>query len=118
VGAAWTVQPSASAKYVIEYPNLILMRTTANTTTYVYNYGDATVNNGTANITVTADANTLTNTILASNVVTSSLTSVGTLGALAVTGNITAPANPTLKTHATNRGYVDKKAVAMAVALG
>lgn len=51
VGAAWTVAPSVNAKYVIEYPNLILARTTANTTTYAYNYGDATVNNGTANIT-------------------------------------------------------------------
>lgn len=38
---------------------------------------------GSANITVTADANTLTNTILKSTVVTSSLTAVGTL----VTGN-------------------------------
>lgn len=51
VGAAWTVAPSVNAKYVIEYPNLILLRTTANTTTYAYNYGDAVVNNGTANIT-------------------------------------------------------------------
>ena len=73
---------------------------------------------GTADITVTANANTLTNTILAPNVITSSLTTVGTLGTLQVTGNITAPTKPTLKTHATNRGYVDKKAVAMAVALG
>lgn len=51
VGTAWTVAPSINAKYVIEYPNLILARTSANTTTYTYNYGDATVNNGTANIT-------------------------------------------------------------------
>lgn len=51
VGAAWAVAPSINAKYVIEYPNLILARTTANTTTYAYNYGDGTVNNGTANIT-------------------------------------------------------------------
>ena len=36
--------------------------------------------NGSANITVTADANTLSNTILKSTVVTSSLTSVGTIG--------------------------------------
>ena len=50
LGAAWTTQPSSSAKYVIELPNLMLLRTTANTTTYTYNYGDATVNNGTNNI--------------------------------------------------------------------
>jgi hypothetical protein len=51
VGTSWTVAPSINAKYVIEYPNLILARTTANTTTYAYNYGDATVNNSTASIT-------------------------------------------------------------------
>lgn len=45
---------------------------------------------GTANITVTAAAGTLTGTTLNSSVVTSSLTSVGTLTALAMgTGNIT-----------------------------
>lgn len=41
---------------------------------------------GTAAITVTAAAGTLTGTTLNSTVVTSSLTSVGTLGSLAVTG--------------------------------
>lgn len=50
LGAAWTTQPSASAKYVIELPNLILLRTTATTTVYTYNYGDAAVNNGTNSI--------------------------------------------------------------------
>jgi len=50
LGTAWTTQPSASAKYVIELPNLILVRTTANTTVYTYNYGDAAVNNGTNSI--------------------------------------------------------------------
>lgn len=54
LGAAWTTQPSASAKYVIEQPNLIVLRTTGNTTTYTYNYSDATVNNGTT--TLAADA--------------------------------------------------------------
>ena len=45
-------------------------------------------------------------------------------GPLTTTNDVTVGANvnistkPTLKTHATNRGYVDKKAVAMAVALG
>ena len=45
---------------------------------------------GTAPITVTAAAGTLTGTVLASTVVTSSLTTVGTLGSLTVTGLITA----------------------------
>lgn len=51
LGTAWTVQPSATAKYVIELPNLILLRSTATTTVYAYNYTDATINNGTNNIT-------------------------------------------------------------------
>jgi hypothetical protein len=50
LGTAWTTQPSASAKFVVELPNLMLVRTTANTTVYTYNYGDATVNNGTNSI--------------------------------------------------------------------
>ena len=49
VGTAWTTQPSATAKYVIETPNLILMRSSATTTVYVYNYG-GTINNGTNTI--------------------------------------------------------------------
>ncbi|KKL74331.1 hypothetical protein LCGC14_2065960, partial [marine sediment metagenome] len=44
---------------------------------------------GSANITVTAAAGTLTGTTLKSTVVSSSLTSVGTLGALTVTAQIT-----------------------------
>lgn len=43
---------------------------------------------GTANITVTAAAGTLTGTTLAATVVTSSLTTVGTLSSLTVTNNI------------------------------
>jgi len=43
-----------------------------------------------ANVAVTANAANLTGTVLNANVVTSSLTSVGTLGNLAVTSNITA----------------------------
>jgi len=50
LGTAWTTQPSSSAKYVIELPNLILVRSSATTTVYTYNYGDATVNNGTNSI--------------------------------------------------------------------
>jgi hypothetical protein len=44
--------------------------------------------NGTADITVTAAAGTLSGATLASGVTASSLTSVGTLGTLTVTGNI------------------------------
>lgn len=50
LGTAWTTQPSSSAKYVIELPNLILLRSSATTTVYTYNYGDAAVNNGTNSI--------------------------------------------------------------------
>ena len=49
--------------------------------------------NGSADITVTAAAGTLTGTTLASNVVSSSLTSVGTLGSLAVTGDLSVDTN-------------------------
>ena len=54
LGTAWTTQPSSSAKYVIELPNLLLVRSTATTTVYTYNYSDLTVNNGTNNITTGA----------------------------------------------------------------
>lgn len=51
LGSNWSVTPSTSAKYVIELPNLILLRSSGTTTVYTYNYGDATVNNGTNSIT-------------------------------------------------------------------
>jgi hypothetical protein len=51
-------------------------------------------------------ASTLTGTTLAANVVSSSLTSVGTLGSLTVTGNVTA-ADPTVSTHLATKSYVD-----------
>ena len=91
--------------------------------------------NGSANITVTAAAGTLTGTSLNSTVVTSSLTSVGTLNTLTVTGLVTAndeitavgdittdsnvvvAQGPSLTTHATNKQYVDARSVAMAIAL-
>ena len=72
---------------------------------------------GTANITVTADASTLSGTTLKSTVVTSSLTSVGTLSSLTVTGLITSSAVPTLPAHLTNKQYVDARALAMSVAM-
>lgn len=50
LGTAWTTQPSATAKYVIEQPNLMLVRSSATTTVYTYNYNDFTINNGTNNI--------------------------------------------------------------------
>ena len=49
-GTAWTVTPSASAKFVIELPNLILLRSSATTTVYTYNYGDSAITNGTNTI--------------------------------------------------------------------
>jgi hypothetical protein len=48
LGANWGVIPSANAKFVIEYPNLLILRTGANTTTYTYNYNDVAYNNGTS----------------------------------------------------------------------
>ena len=54
LGTAWATQPSSSAKYVIEQPNLLLLRSTANTTVYTYNYTDATINNGTNSIAANA----------------------------------------------------------------
>lgn len=54
LGAAWTTQPSASAKYVIELPNLAILRTSAAATTYTYNYTDGTINNGTNSIAADA----------------------------------------------------------------
>lgn len=50
LGTAWTVTPSSSAKFVIELPNLMLVRSSAVTTVFTYNYGDATINNGTNSI--------------------------------------------------------------------
>lgn len=50
LGTAWTVTPSANAKYVIEMPNLLLLRSSATTSVYTYNYTDATINNGTNSI--------------------------------------------------------------------
>lgn len=50
-GSNWAVTPSSTVKYVIEYPNLILLRTSANTTVCTYNYNNATITNGTNSIT-------------------------------------------------------------------
>ena len=53
-GGNWTVQPSANAKFVIEYPNLILVWSTATAVTYTYNYTNYTINNGTNSIAANA----------------------------------------------------------------
>jgi hypothetical protein len=50
LGSNWSVTPSANAKYVIELPNLLLLRSTGNTTVYTYNYTDANINNGTTTV--------------------------------------------------------------------
>ncbi len=54
LGANWAVTPSANAKFVIENPNLILLQTSASAQLYVYNYGTATINNGTGSIAADA----------------------------------------------------------------
>lgn len=51
LGSNWSVTPSSTAKYVIEYPNLIVIYSTGNGNSYVYNYTTATINNGTNSIT-------------------------------------------------------------------
>lgn len=50
LGSNWTVQPSANAKFVIEYPNQLLVWSSATAVTYTYNYTNATQNNGTNTI--------------------------------------------------------------------
>jgi hypothetical protein len=50
MGTNWAVQPSANAKFVIEYPNLIVLWSSASTSTFTYNYSGATINNGTNSI--------------------------------------------------------------------
>jgi len=54
MGVAWAVTPSATAKYVIELPNLILGRSTATTSVYTWNYNDVTIQHGTNNIVTNA----------------------------------------------------------------
>ena len=69
LGTNWTVTPSSTAKYVIELPNLILLRSSATTTVYTYNYTDATINNGTNNITANAWSTTYFGAAPAANAV-------------------------------------------------
>lgn len=46
LGTSWTVTPSSSAKYVIEYPNLLMLRTSGSALVFTYNYSLETINNG------------------------------------------------------------------------
>lgn len=65
LGANWPViQPSATAKFVIEYPNIIILFSTASASVFAYNYTTATINNGTNTI----NANTWSVTYFASRV--------------------------------------------------
>ena len=54
LGSNWSVTPSTTAKYVIEYPNQLLLWSSATAVTYTYNYTPATQNNGTNSITAGA----------------------------------------------------------------
>lgn len=67
LGTNWTTTPSSTAKFVIELPNQIVLRTAANTTTYTYNYSDATQNNGTNSIASNAWSTTYFGTAPAAN---------------------------------------------------
>lgn len=59
LGSNWTVTPSANAKYVIEYPNQIILSTVAaGTATYTYNPTAYTLNNGTTSILTNAWSST------------------------------------------------------------
>jgi hypothetical protein len=103
----------------------------------VGNLGWTTLNTGGGGAVITAS--NLTGSTLASNVVNSSLTNVGTLTSLAVSGsssfagasfsanvthttgsfsgNITAATAPSLSSHVANKQYVDSTSVALAVGL-
>jgi len=54
LGSNWAVTPSINAKFVIEYPNLILVWSTATAVTYTYNYTNYSVTNGTNTIAANA----------------------------------------------------------------
>lgn len=58
LGTNWSVEPSDTAKFVIEYPNQLLLWSSGNAVTYTYNYTNATQNNGTNSINAGAWSNT------------------------------------------------------------
>jgi hypothetical protein len=57
------------------------------------------------------------NTALTTWTGSSSITTVGTLTNLSVAGNISVPTTPSHPTHASNKRYVDTRAIAMSIAL-
>jgi hypothetical protein len=57
------------------------------------------------------------NTALSTWTGNNSITTVGTLTNLSVAGNISVPTTPSQTTHATNKRYVDSRAIAMSIAL-
>jgi hypothetical protein len=69
LGTAWATTPSASAKYVIEYPNVLLLRSSGVTTVFAYNYTDAAINNGTNSIAANAWSTTYFGVAPAANAV-------------------------------------------------
>ena len=50
LGSNWTVTPSTTAKYVIEFPNQLLVWSSGTAVTYTYNYTNAVINNGTTSM--------------------------------------------------------------------
>lgn len=58
LGSNWATTPSATAKYVIEYPNVIIVQNTTQVQMLTYNYSQATINNG----STTINANTWSST--------------------------------------------------------
>jgi hypothetical protein len=83
----------------------------------------ANINNPTFTGTVNGITKTMVglgnveNTALSTWTGNTTITSVGTLTNLAVAGNISAPTLPTQKIHATNKQYVDTRAIAMSIAM-
>jgi hypothetical protein len=69
LGTNWTTTPSSTAKFVIEQPNQIALRSSGTTTTYTYNYTDASQNNGTTTIASNAWSTTYFGTAPAANAV-------------------------------------------------
>jgi len=65
LGSAWTTTPSLDAKYVIELPNIILLRTNGSTLLAAFNYGDQNYQNGTANVPANTWFNLATSTTAA-----------------------------------------------------
>jgi hypothetical protein len=57
------------------------------------------------------------NTALSTWTGSSSITTVGTLTNLSVAGNISVPTTPSQPAHASNKRYVDTRAIAMSIAL-